>query len=97
MKRTEVAIGRGENKGQTVIYTNVVREVVSLGPWDGEARTFEDRRLRSPRSRNADTYVVVVQQDAGARRLILGAAKGSGSLSARRRRSRARPHTRHRA
>ena len=48
-KRTEVAIGRGENKGQTVTYTNVVREVVPLGR--GTARRGPSkRRLRSPRS-----------------------------------------------
>ena len=78
LKRTEVAIGRGENKGQTVTYTNVVREVVSLGPWDGTARTFEAPASLA-KMRNADTYVVVVQQGTPERPgLILGAAKGPG-------------------
>ena len=78
LKRTEVAIGRGENKGHTVTYTNVVREVVSLGPWDGTARTFEAPASLA-KMRNADTYVVVVQQGTPERPgLILGAAKGPG-------------------
>ena len=46
LKRTEVAIGRGENKGHTITYTNIVREVVSLGPVDGEPGIGRARRFR---------------------------------------------------
>jgi hypothetical protein len=35
-----VEIGKGENRGRTVIYANVVRRWVKLGDWDGAARTF---------------------------------------------------------
>jgi hypothetical protein len=35
-----VAVGRGENKGQTLTYTNVVRRWVKLGDWDGKAASF---------------------------------------------------------
>jgi hypothetical protein len=36
----QVAVKRGENRGQTLAEKNVVRELVRLGPWTGKARTF---------------------------------------------------------
>jgi len=36
----EVAIRRGENAGHTLPYKNVVREMVRLGRWTGEAASF---------------------------------------------------------
>jgi hypothetical protein len=38
--RIPVAIGRGENRGRTITYHNVVRRWVKLGEWAGWARTF---------------------------------------------------------
>ena len=38
--KVSVKIGRGENSGSRVTYTNVVRRWVKLGHWDGKARTF---------------------------------------------------------
>ncbi len=35
-----VEIGKGENRGRTVTYANVVRRWVKLGDWNGAARTF---------------------------------------------------------
>ncbi|WP_119419908.1 DUF1223 domain-containing protein [Desertibaculum subflavum] len=35
--RHEVAIGRGENSGRKLVYTNVVREIRRIGEWKGEA------------------------------------------------------------
>jgi hypothetical protein len=35
-----VAIGRGENRGRTVTYHNVVRKWVRLGPWAGTTQTW---------------------------------------------------------
>jgi hypothetical protein len=34
--RAVVDIGRGENAGRTIAYTNVVRKIVPAGMWDGE-------------------------------------------------------------
>jgi hypothetical protein len=52
----EVAVKRGKNAGKTLPHKNVVREMILLGPWRGEAAKFaaEDpdlrkRRLRRPR------------------------------------------------
>jgi hypothetical protein len=36
----DVAIERGENRGQTLRYHNVVREITGLGDWDGTALTL---------------------------------------------------------
>ena len=36
----QVPIQRGENGGRTLPHRNVVREVVTLGVWDGGARTY---------------------------------------------------------
>src|SRR5450755_1715920 len=38
--KAPVAVGRGENSGQTLTYTNVVRRWVKLGEWDGKAASF---------------------------------------------------------
>jgi hypothetical protein len=38
--KAPVAVGRGENSGQTLTYTNVVRRWVKLGDWDGKAESF---------------------------------------------------------
>jgi hypothetical protein len=38
--KAEVKIGRGENRGHTLTYTNVVRRWVKLGEWNGKAQTF---------------------------------------------------------
>ena len=35
-----VAIGRGENKGASVTYHNVARQVVAAGSWDGSPKSF---------------------------------------------------------
>jgi hypothetical protein len=36
----EVAVKRGENRGQTLAEKNVVRTIVRLGAWTGKARTY---------------------------------------------------------
>ena len=39
-RTVEVAVLRGENAGQTLPYKDVVREMILLGHWRGEAATF---------------------------------------------------------
>lgn len=39
-KAATIAIGRGENKGRTITYRNVVRRWVKLGDWAGRARSW---------------------------------------------------------
>ena len=40
ISNAQVAIERGENRGHTLAYTNVVRRWVKLGDWNGKAETF---------------------------------------------------------
>jgi hypothetical protein len=39
-KAATIAIGRGENKGRTVTYHNVVRRWIKLGDWSGKANSW---------------------------------------------------------
>jgi len=54
-----VKIKRGENAGKTITYTNTVREMVTLGTWDGRTATS----LRHARP-EGDSAVVLVQKAA---------------------------------
>jgi hypothetical protein len=77
-KRSEVAIGRGENGGRKATYVNVVRDIVPLGVWNGAAQTFEIP-ASTARTRDADAFVAILQE--GTREkpgAILGAVKGPG-------------------
>jgi hypothetical protein len=38
--QVSVGIARGENRGRTVTYTNVVRRWIKLGTWNGKSETF---------------------------------------------------------
>jgi hypothetical protein len=72
-----VSIGRGENRGRTITYANVVRGLHRVGEWRGEPARFEVP-LAEARA-GGDGYVVLLQtlegDNPGA---ILGAAKGPG-------------------
>jgi hypothetical protein len=68
-----VDIGRGENRGRSVTYANVVRGVERLGPWNGAARVFEIPQRLS--RMEGDALVVLLQAgDAERPGLVLGAA-----------------------
>lgn len=66
------AVGRGENRGRTLINANVVRSIAPIGVWRGKAVT-----LTVPAAPSADTggFVVLVQPDG------LGAILGAARLS----------------
>ncbi|MCV4784025.1 DUF1223 domain-containing protein, partial [Escherichia coli] len=36
----DVVVGRGENSGKQIKYTNIVREIIPLGAWSGAPVTF---------------------------------------------------------
>lgn len=69
--RVEVAIQRGENTGRSVVYHNVVRELVSVGHWRGEAATMRMSKAQLTGCK-AGTCAVLLQQ--GGNASILGAA-----------------------
>ncbi len=64
----EVAVRRGENRGQTVRHDNVVRELVRLGDWRGRPKMF---RLPAPSEEGLET-VVLVQADRTGRIMAAG-------------------------
>lgn len=68
-----VEIGRGENRGRSVTYANVVRGVAQLGPWNGASRVFEIPK--SLTRMEGDALVVLLQAGEAERPgLVLGAA-----------------------
>jgi hypothetical protein len=66
----QVAIQRGENSGRTLPHRNVVRELVRLGAWNGQAARFT-----LPASHDPALSTAVLVQTSGAGP-ILAAAKG---------------------
>ena len=71
-----VTIGRGENSGRTIAYTNVVRHMRKVGDWNGAPVHFDipQKDLAAP---DADGYVVLLQAVSDDRPgAILAAAQG---------------------
>ena len=77
LRSQTVPIERGENRGKTITYANVVRGLNRVGDWRGGSARFEVP-LDMAR-KGGDAYVVLLQgTDAARPGLILGAAKGPG-------------------
>ncbi len=73
----QVTIGRGENRGRSMTYANVVRGMTRLGTWTGEPARFDvPPDARGPK--DADSYVVLLQAGPDGTGRIIGAAKGPG-------------------
>jgi hypothetical protein len=69
-----VAIGRGENHGNTITYHNVVRRWVKLGDWAGKEESFSVP-LSDIKASGIDGAAIVVQEGSRERPgIILGAA-----------------------
>lgn len=64
-------IPSGENRGKAVSYTNPIQEIISLGTWDGKAKTLTHDISGL---NEAKGYVVLVQKD-GVTGPILAAAQ----------------------
>jgi hypothetical protein len=60
VKAIPVAIGRGENRGQTIIYHNVVRSWIKLGDWTG-AETSWNVPMSQINTDGVDAAAVMVQ------------------------------------
>ncbi|MFD2182603.1 DUF1223 domain-containing protein [Rhodoplanes azumiensis] len=70
----EVAVGRGENQGRTIVYSNVVRRWMKLGDWTGAQRTWSVpvAELRADRiGETIDAVAVLIQG---------GSAKAPGAI-----------------
>ena len=73
-RRVPVTITRGENRGHTITYANVVRHWVRLGEWNGTARTFNVAKADFAGDGIDEVAVVVQAGDAKHPGVMLGAA-----------------------
>ncbi len=64
LNKATVKVGRGENAGRSLTYSNIVLDMRQIGRWDGGAQTL---KFAAPEG----DYVVLIQQGHGA---VLGAA-----------------------
>jgi len=67
-KSVEIAIGRGENTGRDVSYTNVAREIIPVGKWNGENTQYT---VDLPEGDSFDGVAVLLQESESA--AMLGA------------------------
>jgi hypothetical protein len=74
LNRASVPIGSGENRGHTLSYRDVVRDVKAVGIWKGQSVSLDLPRAEMT-SGPYDAIAVVVQQNGYGR--ILGAAEVS--------------------
>ena len=69
-----VEIGRGENSGKSLTYTNIVRAMDRIGEWNGQPQSFDIRELKG----DDEGFVVLLQAGTPDRPgPILAAAKTS--------------------
>jgi hypothetical protein len=69
-----VGIGRGENRGRTITYTNVVRKWIKLGTWSGKSETFTVP-IDAIKGDNVDAVAVILQTGSAAQPgAIIGAS-----------------------
>jgi hypothetical protein len=74
VNKVSVAIERGENRGHTVAYSNVVRRWIKLGEWTGKAETYTVS-IKDFQNGEIDSVAVIVQSGNNtAPGLMLGAA-----------------------
>lgn len=55
-----VDIGRGENTGREITYTNVVRHIIPAGTWDGHEARY---KVKIPQGSRADNCAALLQSD----------------------------------
>ena len=64
-REQDIAVKRGDNKGQTLVHKNVVRELVRLGPWSGKPRLY-----RLPEQTDDGLATVILVQGAKGGRIL---------------------------
>jgi len=72
--RTDVNIGRGENGGRTIAYFNAVRDVETIGMWDGKPLHVEMPDSMFAQKRAGGCAVLLQETPDGEPGPILGAA-----------------------
>jgi hypothetical protein len=77
IKKIPVAIERGENRGHTITYSNVVRKWVKLGEWTGKSEIY-NLSVKDFQNGEIDAVAVMVQSGGtGSPGLMLGASETS--------------------
>lgn len=71
-KTVTVTVKSGENKGKTLTYYNVVRELTPVGLWNGRPATIRLARAAIMRPESEDLIVLIQEPDSGP---IIGAAR----------------------
>ena len=64
-REQDIAVKRGDNRGQTLVHRNVVRELVRLGPWSGRPKLY-----RLTKSADDELKTVIIVQGAKGGRVI---------------------------
>ena len=64
-KSAEVAVSQGENRGKTLTYTNVVRELTPVGTWTGQPLRIQLARAALMRPQMESVAVLLQQGKAG--------------------------------
>ena len=64
-REQDIAVKRGDNRGQTLVHRNVVRELVRLGPWSGRPKLY-----RLPAAGDDALKTVIIVQGAKGGRVI---------------------------
>jgi hypothetical protein len=70
-KTAKVPVQRGENMGKTLTYTNIVRELIPVGTWNGKAMNLQLARTAIMRPETEACIVLLQEGRAGP---ILGSA-----------------------
>jgi len=70
-KHANVPIERGDNKGKTLTYTNIVREMMPVGSWNGQALSLQLARNSVMRPETEAAIILLQEGKAGP---IIGAA-----------------------
>jgi hypothetical protein len=73
-RKIPVAIERGENRGQTITYNNVVRRWLRLGDWSGNSESY-NVSIKDFQNGEIDSVAVIIQGSTnGSPGVMLGAA-----------------------
>ena len=59
--QVSIDVARGENRGHTMTYTNVVRRWIKLGTWDGKSETTVTVPVDAVKFEGIDAFAVLVQ------------------------------------
>ncbi len=64
-REQDIAVKRGDNKGQTLVHRNVVRDLIKLGPWAGRPKLY-----RLPTTADDGLESVILVQGAKGGRIL---------------------------